>query len=83
MGVDVETESIRHYPFSNTAAHVVGYVRRDNSSMEGEESFFSYQLPDYRGQVNIEGRYDKQLRGIAGSKSVQVNSAGYRQMETI
>jgi penicillin-binding protein 2 len=83
MGVDVETESIRYYPFSNTAAHVVGYVRRDNSSMEGEESFFSYRLPDYRGQVGIEGGYDKQLRGIAGSKSVQVNSAGYRQMETI
>jgi penicillin-binding protein 2 len=83
MGVDVETQSTRYYPFSNSAAHVVGYVKRDNSSMEGEESFFSYRLPDYRGQVGIEGGYDKQLRGMAGSKSVQVNSAGYRQMETI
>ena len=33
--------------------------------------------------MGIEGGFDSQLRGVAGAKSVQVNSLGYRQSETI
>ena len=55
----------------------------DDSSVEGEEAFFSYRLPDYRGILGIEAGYDKQLRGMAGAKSVQVNNMGYRTMENI
>ena len=83
MGVDIEVQSTRVYPGQNSAAHILGYIRRDDSSVEGEEAFFSYRLPDYRGFAGIEWGYDQYLRGKAGSKSVLVNSLGYRQTENV
>ena len=83
MGVDLEVQSTRCYPCETTAAHVLGHLRRDDDSKEGEEAFFSFRLPDYRGVVGIEYGYDKELRGTAGAKSVLVNNAGYRQTENV
>jgi penicillin-binding protein 2 len=83
MGVDLEVQSTRWYPYDTTAAHLLGHLRRDDDSKEGEEAFFSFRLPDYRGDVGIECGFDKELRGTAGAKSVLVNNAGYRQTENI
>ncbi len=83
LGVDLEIQSKRSYPHSNIAAHVIGYVRSDDSSAVGEDAYFSYRTADYRGLVGIEGGFDQTLRGRAGAKSVQVNNLGYRQMENI
>lgn len=83
VGVNLEMQSRRVYPYSNVAAHVIGYVRPDNDSVLGEESFYWYRLPDYRGKIGIEGGLDATLRGHAGGKSVQINSLLYRQTETI
>src|SRR5258706_1318877 len=83
MGVDLEVQSTRIYPYQTTAAHVLGCLKRDDSSAEGEEAFFSYRLPDYRGIVGVEAGNDQQLRGKAGAKSVVVNNIGYRQTENI
>jgi penicillin-binding protein 2 len=82
-GVDLDIQPVRIYPYGTTAAHVLGYLIRDDSSAEDEDAFFNYRLPDYRGKVGIEGTFDQQLRGKAGVKSVLVNSLGYRQSETI
>jgi len=83
VGADLEIQSTRVYPLDTVASHVLGYLRRDDSSMEGEEAFFSYRLPDFRGVVGIEGGFDAELRGRAGAKSVLVNNLGYRQTENI
>jgi penicillin-binding protein 2 len=83
IGVDLEIQSTRAYPMGSTAAHVLGRLHRDDSSAEGEESFFSYRLPDFRGVVGVEYGYDRALRGTAGAKSVLVNNIGYRQTENI
>ena len=83
MGVDLEIQSTRSYPCGTTAAHVLGRLGRNDDSREGEEAFFSYRLPDYCGVLGIEHGYDKDLRGTAGSKSVLVNNAGYRQTENV
>ncbi len=83
LGADLEIHSTRTYPFGTTASHVLGYLRRDNDSVEGEEAFYSYRLPDFRGVVGIEGHFDQQLRGRAGAKSVLVNNLGYRQTENV
>jgi len=82
-GIDIEIQSTRVYPFQSTAFHVLGSLHRDDSSAEGEEAFFSYRLPDFRGVTGIENAFDKQLRGSAGAKSVLVNNLGYRQTENI
>jgi penicillin-binding protein 2 len=82
-GVDLEIQPTRFYPHKQTAAHILGYLLRDDSSAEDEESFFNFRLPDYRGRVGIEGAFDQELRGKAGMKSVLVNSLGFRQTENI
>ncbi len=83
FGADLELQAARVYPSGPTAAHLLGYLRSDDSSQEGEESYFSYRLPDYRGVVGIEAGFDAQLRGLAGAESVLVNNLGYRQSENI
>jgi penicillin-binding protein 2 len=83
MGVDLEVRSTRYYPYGTTAAHVAGHLQFNDDSMEGEEAFFSYRLPDYHGAVGVEYGLDKALRGMAGAKSVLVNNVGYRQTENV
>jgi penicillin-binding protein 2 len=83
MGVDLEIQSMRYYPFGTTAAHLLGHLRRDDSAREDEYASFSYWLPDYCGSIGMEYRFDKELRGTAGGKSVLVNSMGYRQSESV
>ena len=76
QGLDLEVQPLRHYPHSTTAAHVLGFLVRDNRSSSDELAFFNYRLPDFRGRVGIEGLFDDHLRGKAGVKSVLVNSLG-------
>ena len=82
-GVDLEVQPMRFYPFNTTAAHILGVLKRDNSSVKDEDAFFNFRLPDYCGDLGIEWGYDAHLRGKAGVKSVLVNSLGYRQSEQI
>jgi penicillin-binding protein 2 len=83
LGVDLDLQPVRTYPFGLTAAHLLGYVLRDDSSSEGEDAFFSYRLPDYRGAAGVEAGFDAQLRGRAGAAAVLVNNLGYRQTENV
>ena len=80
-GLDLDTQPQRYYPGHTTAAHLLGQLRRDVESVEGEDAFLNYPLPVTRGTVGIEGVFDKELRGRSGSKSVLVNNLGYRQSE--
>ena len=81
LGANLDLQAERVYPSGATAAHLLGYLRSDDSSQEGEDADFNYRLPDYRGVVGIEGRCDAELRGRAGEESVLVNNLGYRQSE--
>ncbi len=83
QGVDLEIQSARYYPNTTTAAHLLGHLQKDDSSIQGEASFFNYRLTDYRGVLGIEGGYDQQLHGQAGEKSVLVNNLGFHQGENI
>jgi penicillin-binding protein 2 len=83
LGADLELQSMRKYPFGTTAAHLLGELRQDDSSTAGEESFFNYRLPDYRGVTGIEGAFNDELHGRAGQETVMVNNMGYRQKEDV
>lgn len=82
-GAALSVQPVRVYPFGTLAAHLLGYVRSDDRSIAGEDAFFNYRLPDYRGVIGIEGGFDPQLHGHAGGASVLVNNLGYRQSETV
>jgi penicillin-binding protein 2 len=80
-GLELEMLATRRYPQKQTAAHILGFLRRDNTSNEDEDAYFNYRLPDYRGVVGIEATFDDELRGRAGVRSILVNNLGYRQRE--
>jgi penicillin-binding protein 2 len=77
-GLDLRVEAMRIYPHGSTAAHIVGYMTRDDRSVENEDAYFHYRLPDWKGKSGLERMYDKQLRGLAGTKSITVNYLSYR-----
>lgn len=81
-GLDLDVQPMRFYLYATTAAHLLGFLRRDNQSREGEEAEYDFRLPDYRGRVGIERSFDSTLCGRAGVKSVLVNNLGYRQSES-
>ncbi len=81
-GVDLELQSLRHYPMGSLAAHLIGYLQRADSREAEEEFRFSYYQPDYQGRHGIELIYDDVLRGKPGGKSVLINNLMYRQSET-
>jgi len=82
-GLELETQPVRCYPFQTTAAHLLGHLKRMPNDEVEEEGFFHYRLPDYIGEVGIEGAFDPDLRGKAGVKSLLVNSLGYRKSDQI
>ena len=76
-GLALEQVPTRNYPEGRTAAHIIGLVRREDTA-EPDEPDYDYRLPDFRGKKGLEYRYDSELRGEAGAKSILVNSGGYR-----
>lgn len=82
-GVDLDVTSLRYYPNGAMAAHVLGFLERDNQSDDVQSRHFSYPLTDYKGVTGVEGLFDDALHGTAGAKSVVVNNQGFRHSETI
>ena len=80
LGADLELQSTRYYPYGSLAAHLLGYLRKDDDTT-GDK--FNYRLPDYRGVTGVEAGCNPQLRGTAGEESVVVNNQGYRQSEDV
>ncbi|MBI4091425.1 penicillin-binding protein 2, partial [candidate division WWE3 bacterium] len=62
-GVSTQVDPVRYYPFPEEFAHLLGYIG------EGEDG-------DKMGFSGVEKQYDRQLRGVSGSRIIQVNSSG-------
>ena len=80
---DLEIRPTRFYPQHSTAAHVLGYLTRDEGIGDDDDIFFNYRLPDFTGIAGIEGAFNSDLKGRPGAKSVLVNNLGYRQSENV
>jgi penicillin-binding protein 2 len=83
FGADLALQSVRSYPLGTTAAHLLGILQQSKDSLDGENSYYDYRLPDYRGVTGVEGKFESALHGRAGGVSVKVNSMGYRQSEDV
>ena len=78
-GVEVELGRSRIYPQGLDMAHVVGYVGPvsdfDLSRIEDQDPLL--QIPRFQiGKTMVENNLERELRGSAGSKRVEVNAAG-------
>jgi penicillin-binding protein 2 len=76
-GVSVETESIRYYPYENSASHVIGYLGK--ISEENRDKYVNekgYKSDDMIGLDGIEASQEELLHGTDGIERIQVNRSG-------
>ena len=78
-GISPEVGQSRIYPFGADFAHTVGYMgrvtERDLERTEDDDPLL--QLPQFQiGKFGAEGRLDRDLRGKAGVRRIEVNAVG-------
>lgn len=74
-GVSVDTIQLRHYPYADKTAHLIGYVGPISKKPEKPNLMLSH--PDFRvGKNGIEQMADERLRGRGGAKRMEVNVHG-------
>ncbi|MFT4013633.1 MAG: penicillin-binding protein 2 [Paracoccus sp. (in: a-proteobacteria)] len=83
-GVTTEAGLSRSYPRAGDFSHVLGYVGPvsdyDLSKIENPDPVL--RLPEFQlGKVGMEARLEEPLRGKAGARRIEVNSAGREMRE--
>ncbi len=78
-GITPEVGLSRFYPLRSDFAHVIGYVGPvsdyDLSKIDDPDQLL--RIPRFQiGKVGLEGRLEDNLRGVAGTKRVEVNAVG-------
>ncbi|MDW7667308.1 MAG: penicillin-binding transpeptidase domain-containing protein, partial [Bacillota bacterium] len=79
-GVDVITESVRYYPFRESAAHIMGYMGKISQDYEIEKYIEenNYSRDDLIGKTGIEEKFEDLLSGKKGSQTLEVDAYGNR-----
>jgi penicillin-binding protein 2 len=78
-GIDVDIESVRHYPGGQLAAHVLGYTGEMNEQELTKRRPQGYRLGDVTGKMGLEYTLESRLRGEWGGTQVEVDGAGRLQ----
>lgn len=78
-GVTPEVGHTRRYPLGRDFAHIVGYVgavsEADLQNPEDQDALL--QIPKFQiGKIGVERFFDRQLRGQAGTRRIEVNAVG-------
>ena len=70
-GVEIDTESIRHYPKSSKYFHIAGYTSSASKEELRRDNFYSY--PGIKlGKSGVELTFEKFLIGFPGNEEVEV-----------
>lgn len=76
-GVSIEVGDLRYYPFAEAGAHILGYVGVPNKKEIKNSYNPLYQILDFHiGKEGLEKSYEEVLRGVAGTKKLEVNAYG-------
>jgi penicillin-binding protein 2 len=79
--LDIEIEAQRHYPYRNSAAHLLGYmgiIRDEDRRGTGGKT---YMAGDFLGKTGIEKVYENDLRGLDGVRYYEVDAGGRTRRE--
>ena len=77
--IAVERVAVRHYPYGQIAAHVLGYVGEINDTEleeRADEAEKPYQLGDDIGKAGVERVFEADLRGRPGLRQIEVDADG-------
>jgi penicillin-binding protein 2 len=69
-GVDVAPVPVRHYPYGELGAHLIGYMREVDAEALLELEGRGYRAGDRMGAVGVERRWESYLRGQRGWRKV-------------
>ncbi len=72
-GVDIHTRLVRHYPYSDLAAHIIGYVSRINEAELKDLPISEYRGSTHIGKLGIESSYENDLHGKTGYAEIETN----------
>jgi penicillin-binding protein 2 len=72
-GVDIHTQLVRHYPYSDLSAHVIGYVGRINEAELKELPIAEYRGSTHIGKLGVESSYENELHGKTGYAEIETN----------
>ena len=77
-GTYISYESIRRYPFGESAAHILGYMGKISTEAETQKFVTenNYDQNQMIGKVGIEGNYELDLHGENGYKYIEVDVYG-------
>ena len=79
IGIQIEEELTRFYPFREQNAHLIGYVSLLNErDLEHDPDSPLADLPGYRiGRTGIENSFESVLKGKPGMRKREVNAYGH------
>ncbi|MDR2672799.1 MAG: penicillin-binding protein 2 [Coriobacteriales bacterium] len=78
-GINVESRTVRYYPYGSLAAHVLGYtgpVTEDFLKSQTGNEPIPYHSGDIIGKDGAELTFEKILQGMAGTKTYKVDASG-------
>ncbi|MGH1455847.1 MAG: penicillin-binding protein 2 [Alphaproteobacteria bacterium] len=76
-GLSIDVGDIRNYPYKDTTAHVIGYVRAVSVKDLENNNNPALRLPGVKiGKTGIERVHEDELRGKAGTSEIEVNVIG-------
>ena len=79
-GVEVAVRSMRHYPYGEVMAHIVGYLgrisERDLQRIEAQDALGRYRGLEVIGKEGVEASHESELVGWPGWEQLEVNAAG-------
>ena len=82
LGVKIDEDSKRYYPYSNLASHVIGFVGKDNQGIIGLEVKYDEYLKGSPGKILMET--DGKGRKIKDSPERRIEPvAGYHLVTTL
>ena len=75
-GVVVNVKPVRHYLYSHSGAHLVGYLGEINADELKSSKYTECRSGDFIGRFGVEKEYDSFFRGSRGGRQVEVNATG-------
>ena len=77
-GVDFQPRLVRHYPYGEAIAHVVGYIAALSKSDLQRLDRSQYAGTAHTGKTGVENSYESNLHGDVGHNNVVTNALGRR-----
>ena len=75
-GVLVEAVPVRHYPYQELGAHVLGFIGRISEEEYALRKGKGYHPQDLIGKDGLEREWEALLRGQDGGREVEINALG-------